>query len=235
MRAEKQELAAGASLYQEIAPSFGLRHWFFDEPGTYEVQANVRLADGRRLSSPVRRVRILRPTDATDRLAPDFFVNEVGMYLGVEGSRIDAMKRARDLTKEACERAPKAAVAQQIGAVNALRDARVFKDVRKGEVTCAKQGRAAGANDLLKRLGVSLKDRKIQRDESRSHLRLTRRLALAAQAFAAENEVASAQQTLDTYRAFLRDVKAPKHAQTQVDAMERELKIDEPNKKGKGA
>ena len=61
VKADKQELASGASLYQEIAPSFGLRHWFFDEPGTYEVQATVRLADGRRLFSPVRPVRILRP------------------------------------------------------------------------------------------------------------------------------------------------------------------------------
>ena len=48
---------------------------------------------------------------------------------------------------------------------NALRDARVFKDVRQKNVTSAKQGRSASANDLLQTLGVSLTDRKIQEDE----------------------------------------------------------------------
>ena len=71
--------------------------------------------------------------------------------------------------------------------------------------------------------------------KSRCNLRTARRLALAAQAFVGEKEVEKAQQTIEAYRAFLRTVNAPKQAHSQVDDLARELGIDKPAAKRKGA
>ncbi|MCP4660785.1 MAG: hypothetical protein GY856_35735 [bacterium] len=223
VRSELRQLAPGEACYQELAPSFGQRHWFIDEPGTYEVQAIYRVPDGRRLASNKRRLRVLTPDAATDRLAPDFFTNDTGTYFGVEGSRADGFGKTRETLAEVCDRAKGASIARQVTVVNAVRDTRVFKDVRSGKVV--RPDRAAGADALLRAAGATAKSPKVKVDPAASHLRLARHLHSAARGFAADADAAGARRAVGAIGHLLSVVKAPPAAKKALKAFEKELKL----------
>ncbi len=223
VQGDMKMLEPGESIYQEISPSFGLRHWFVDEPGSYEFQALYHSPDGRTLRSNLVRVRVFLPDREAERLAPDYFDNKTGLYLGVEGSRIDAMSKTRGVLEEVKTRMPQAAVSKQISVVNALRDARPFKDVRKAKINMPG---FEGASKLVKALGVSLKEKSVKTGEGApTNLALSRYLKTAAQAFASEGGSERAKEVLDVAGNMFKALKAPKTAFSDLANFATSLKM----------
>ena len=225
IRAELKTLQPGEAIYQELSPSFGRRHWFFDEPGTYEVQAIYHAPDGRRLTSNIQKVRILLPSAEADRLAADFFSTNTGIFLGVEGSRIEQMGPTRDTLKDICQRIPEANIAKQVNIVNALRKVRAFKDVNAGKVI-KPPDRTKATNQLLKALSVTKSKEALKVDPTQSHIRLSRYLYTAAQGYAVENDKDNARIVIGTTKKFLSSINAPKQATTDLKSFEKELKLN---------
>ncbi len=224
VRADLQTLQPGEAIYQELSPSFGLRHWFIDEPGTYEVQAIYHAPDGRKLISNMQKVRVLLPGAGADRLAPDFYNTKTGMYLGVEGSRIEPMGPTRDMLEEICQRIPKATIARQVDIINALREVRVFKDVHGGKVIKSPD-RTKATNQLLKALRVTKSREEVKVAPTQSHIRLSRHLQTAAQSYAVENDADNARIVIATTENFLSSVKAPKQANTALQSFANQLEV----------
>ncbi len=223
VRSQTRMLQPGEAIYQELAPAFGLRHWFIDDPGTYQLQAMYRAPDGRRLISNVVSPRVLMPAKEADQLAPDFFRTETGIYLGVDGSRIDAMRPARDVLTEVCERMPKSVLAIQARMVNASRDTRVFKDVRSGKVE--RPDRTVAARELLAALGVTETRKQPKPDPTQSHLRLSRQLRTAAQGCAIDGDPETARLAIAALDGLLKKVKAPPQAKAGLQAFTKQLKL----------
>lgn len=221
---ELQELLPGEAIYQELSPSFGLRHWFIDEPGTYELQAIYQSPDGKKRVSNIQRVRVLLPNIEADRLAPDFFNTATGMYLGVEGSRIDQMDSTRGTLKELCKRIPTANISKQLNIIDTLRQVRVFKDIKSGKIHKPKD-RVKSTNQLLKVLGVTKKSKAIKISQNQSHIQLSRLLQTAAKCFANENDKDNARIVLETAKNFLSAVSAPKKALNDNKSLTRHLKL----------
>ena len=214
-------LASGEAQYQELTPSFGQRHWFIDEPGTYELQAIVTMPNGRRLASPVRKTRVLNPDPEADRAASDFFTCSTGHYLGVEGSRSGAFDKTRSMLDDICDRLSKNLIARQITTTNAIRETRVFKDVRNGRIE--KPDRTKATRDLLKTFGISAKNNVAKVDESFSHLRVSRFLESAAYGCATDGNSKEAKRVLDLVNYFLKSVKAPPKAITKLKKIAKAL------------
>jgi len=222
VRDDLTQLKPGESLYQELNPSFGSRHWFLDEPGTYELQAVYNSVDGSKVASNVARVRILHPSPEADRLAPDFFTLDTGVYLSVEGSRADPLQRTAEGLEEVGKIIPKSAIARQIFAANAFRDTRVFKDLQAKKVTKADRKRAA--KDLCKALRVNMTKYSVSLDPSQSHLKISRTLRLAAAAAEQDGDKKTASAIFQTLEGMLRKVKAPKQAGAELKDFRRSLK-----------
>lgn len=216
VRSAARDLAPGEALYQEISPSYGRRQWLIDEPGTYELQAVLKMLDGSSIASELRRLRVLTPDQVSDRLAADFYSEDVGLYLGVEGSRSPRLKGAKEVLEKVAQEAPKAKISQQIGLTTALCETRIFKDVASRKIVRPK--RRAAAAGFLKTIGVSGKERALKPQEGLSNLRLTRALVSAAQGCAAEDDKAEAERIFAIIDQFMKAVKAPAVARAEAKA-----------------
>lgn len=221
VRGAARELPPGEAIYQEIMPSYGSRQWFIDEPGTYELQAVLKTMDGGRIVSNMQRIRVLNPDQEADRLAPDFYNDDVGIYLGVEGSRCSRLGRARDMLDELSDRIPQAKVSKQIRMTNAVRDTRIFKDVAGRKVV--RPDRSQAAADFLAAVGVSGEGKILEPDEGLSNLRLTRALKSAAQGCVAEDNQADAKRILDIAGQFMKSVNAPASALKEAKSFAKSL------------
>jgi hypothetical protein len=95
----------GESIFEALSPTGGLNGWDLAEPGNYTVQVALELeGQGVIVSNPVR-LRIEPPKDyEEERLAQDFFSDEVGRVLAMVGSRF--FERANDTLREITERLP---------------------------------------------------------------------------------------------------------------------------------
>lgn len=219
-------LKPGEAIYQEIGPSFGLRHWFLDEPGTYELQAIYHAPNGQNLASEIRKVRITYPSKEADRLAPDFFTIDTGTYFGLEGTRTakESLKKTSEfLSVEVCKRLPDETISKQISLINSLCEMRVFKDVQNRKVTIP--DRSLGANNLINTLGVNLAKQTIKRSEDQSNLKLSRILRTAVSAFTATDEKEKAKDVYGTIKTILTDVKAPKQALEELQGFKQQVGI----------
>lgn len=75
------------SLYESLFVSAGLNGWDMAEPGQYSVQVALSLGGEDVVSNPLR-VRVLPPRGyEEEHLAQDFFSDEVGRVIAVDGSR----------------------------------------------------------------------------------------------------------------------------------------------------
>lgn len=222
-RGSLKELKPKESIYQEIAPSFGLRHWFLDEPGTYELQAIYHAPNGQKLASDIRKVRITLPSEKADKAAADFFTTDTGIYLGLEGSRSPSLKKAKNTLKDIHNKQPKSAISKQIGIVNSLCQARAFKDVENRITTTP--DRYESANNLITALGVDLKQRKIKRFRDQSNLKTSRILRVAATSLAAADEKSDAKKVCEIMETMLKDLKAPKQAKEELKNFIKQEKI----------
>ena len=207
---QQYQLQPGEAVYQELAIAYGLRYWFIDEPGTYEVQAIVHMPDGRKIYSAVQRTRVLLPVPEADRLAQDFFDNETGTYFALEGSRLSKFDKAIETLNRIQERLPSYRVTQQAGVLEALKNTRVFKRVSTGEILHGDQDQAA--KQLLARLNADIGSQQIGTALSQSHLKTLRYLKSAARCLAKAGQSEAADATLNLSAAFLRTIKAPSSA-----------------------
>jgi hypothetical protein len=102
-------LEPGGSLYESLLTSVGLNGWDLAEPGNYTVQAVLPTPTGSVISNAYR-LRVAPPTDrGEERLAQDFFTEDVGRVLTFDGSRI--LGTANDTLKEVCDALPDRKVA----------------------------------------------------------------------------------------------------------------------------
>ncbi len=208
---QQSRLQPGEAVYQELAVAYGLRYWFIDEPGTYEMQAIVHMPDGRKICSTIQRTRVLHPDTEADRLAQDFFNHDTGTYFALEGSRIPLFDKAVDTLTTIRERLPTHRVARQTGVLEALKDTRVFKRVATGTMLHGDQDQAA--KKLLSMLNADIDHGKIDTVMSQSHLKTLRYLKSAARCLAKAGQTGAAEATLDLSAAFLRRINAPQSAQ----------------------
>jgi hypothetical protein len=223
VRSDTSAIEPAEAIYQELTPSFGLRQWFIDEPGNYEIQAVVILPDGRRVASNIRKVRVLVPKPDADALAPDFFTVGIGTYFGVEGSRSESMAGTREALETIKAKLADSQVAKQAVITDAVRDTRVFKDVARGKVETS--GRPDAAEKLLDAMGYTARRKKPSLADDYSHLRLTRQMRTAAQACAQEGNAAEAVKITKLIDAFLSTVKAPRQAINEQKRFTRSLKL----------
>ena len=225
VRESLRSLNPGESVYQEIAPSFGLRHWFLDEPGTYEMQAIYRTPGGQKLVSAVRKVRVTYPSKEADLIASDFFTTDTGTYLGLEGSRSPALKKTGEFLTELGNKLPKnAAISQQIEVTQSLCSTRVFKDVSNHKII--RPECAESANHLIQALNVNLDKKIIKHTSSQSNLRLSRLLRAAASTLVKAEEHDKARQVVGTIKNMLNQVKAPGQATEELKSFQQQIGIE---------
>jgi hypothetical protein len=135
MRPHKTVIEPDGSMYAPLRMFAGIDGWEIAEPGTYTVQAVVRV-DGEEIVSNPMRLRVAPPRDhEEERLAGDFFSDDVGRILAFNGSGV--MERGNDTLREVSERLPdrRAALHARLALGNvAARDTkRLEPDERSGE------------------------------------------------------------------------------------------------------
>jgi len=100
----KTVLMPGASKYDSIFVAAGRNGWELAEPGNYTVQALLRIS-GEDVVSNKLRLRILPPRNYDDeRLAQDYFSEDVGRVYAFDGSRV--MASANNVLKQTVAQMP---------------------------------------------------------------------------------------------------------------------------------
>jgi hypothetical protein len=90
----KTVLMPGASKYDSIFVAAGRDGWNLAEPGNYTLQSLIRIANEDVLSNKLQ-IRILPPRGYDDeRLAQDYFSEDVGRVYAFDGSRVMASANA---------------------------------------------------------------------------------------------------------------------------------------------
>jgi len=142
-------LARGESLYAPAAPSSGLNGWDIAEPGAYVVQVALALPGGAVVSNPLL-LAVESPADsAEERLAQDFFTDDVGRTLSFGGSRF--LSEANDALQDVAERLPDRRVAIHATQALALPRARSFKSLELGDGPTRFTSAAAAGGRVMKR------------------------------------------------------------------------------------
>jgi hypothetical protein len=103
-------LQSGESVYQALFLGAGRNGWDLAEPGLYTIQVTLRSHGEDYVSNPLR-LKILTPEGREDeRLAQDFFTQDVGRVLTFDGSRV--LEGANSVLQEAIDRMPERPVAR---------------------------------------------------------------------------------------------------------------------------
>src|ERR671915_67738 len=135
LRPQKTVIEPGASMYAPLRMFAGIDGWEVAEPGTYTVQAVVRVDDEEVISNPMR-LRVAPPRDhEEERLAGEFFTDDVGRILAFNGSGV--LEGGNDTLREVAERLPERPAALHarlaLGNVAARDTKRLEPDDRSGE------------------------------------------------------------------------------------------------------
>ena len=129
-RPSPRALAPGESIARSLFAGAGRNGWDLAEPGMYDVQAVLRRDDGDIVSETLR-LRIAAPRDfEEDRLARDFFSDDVGRILAFDGSRF--LESGNDTLGEIVERLPGRRVAVHARIALAMPLARSCKQLALG-------------------------------------------------------------------------------------------------------
>ena len=103
-RARKTMIEPDGSMYAPLRVSAGFDGWEIAEPGTYTVQV-VLLVDGEEVVSNPLRLRVSPPREyEEERVAADFFSDEVGRILSFNGSGV--LETGNHTLREVSERLP---------------------------------------------------------------------------------------------------------------------------------
>lgn len=88
-------LAVGQPVARSLFVSAGSNGWLLDEPGSYTIQARLRLGEQDVVSRPLQ-VRIETPRNASqERIAADYFTDQVGRILALQASRVPSLADGR--------------------------------------------------------------------------------------------------------------------------------------------
>ncbi len=106
-----EPLLPGRSFYEQIFPAAGVRsgrwRWLVDQPGTYEVEAEVRVhGQSLRATMPFE---VLPPAPGQEELAKTFFTDDVARFLAFDGSNLPC--GATTALQELIERLPRSRAA----------------------------------------------------------------------------------------------------------------------------
>jgi hypothetical protein len=164
------------SLYAPLRVSAGVGGWKIDEPGPYTVQVVAKLRGEEIVSNPLR-LRVNSPRDLEqERLADDFFSDEVARILAFNGSGV--LQRGNDVLRKVSERLPQTPVARhaRLALGNALaRDTkRVEPDDGPGDSRMRNVVDEAEPEEGQRLLESALLDQPQQAVESFGHIRWKR-------------------------------------------------------------
>lgn len=156
-RTAKKVLMPGDSEHEQLSPAAGLNGWDLAEPGKYTVQVAVELdGHGIVVSNPLR-VRIEPPEErAEERLAQDFFSDEVGRVLAMGGSRF--LSGGNDTLREVTERMAERRVAfhARLALANPL--VRDYKLLDVPDTGPAMAGSAQGAGGHIRAISADVEE-----------------------------------------------------------------------------
>ena len=134
-RSQKKALMPGESVYEPLFVSAGQNGWDVAEPGRYTVQVALHAEDEEYLISGPLRLLVEPPTDEKryeeERLAQDFFSEDVGRILWFGGSR--RLEKGNDVLREAAERLGDRRVALHANAALGNAAAREYKQLNLGD------------------------------------------------------------------------------------------------------
>ncbi|MFC4257798.1 hypothetical protein ACFOZ5_01995 [Marinobacter lacisalsi] len=124
-RATTMRLARGESIYGCHNISCSTGGWLIDEPGFYKVQAALEV-DGRILVSNIQRLYVAPPAQPEEnRLAPDYFSEDVARALVFHG--VPALPGAMSLLRELAARCPENPAALHAALAFSAPDLRDYK------------------------------------------------------------------------------------------------------------
>jgi hypothetical protein len=127
----KIALQPGKALYGSIRVSAGLNGWDLAEPGIYHVQVALHLEDEDIISAPLR-IQVAPPESRDEeRLAQDFFCEEIGRILMFDGSQ--RFERGNDVLREVSKRLTDRKVALNARLALAVPKAHAYKTLELSE------------------------------------------------------------------------------------------------------
>jgi hypothetical protein len=89
---------------REIFLTYGADGFYFDEPGEYRIRAVYQGHGDMLVTSNTLRVRVGSPSQEADRLAQDYFSDQVGLSLYLQGSRSPYLKKGFDTLRDVSDR-----------------------------------------------------------------------------------------------------------------------------------
>ncbi len=217
-RPEKKALMPGESMYEPLFVSAGQNGWDVAEPGRYTVQVAVHADDEEYLVSGPLRLLVEPPTDARryeeERLAQDFFSEDVGRILWFGGSR--RLEKGNDVLREAAERLDDRRVALHARAALGNAVAREYKQLNLGDGTGerARPAAMAGGEISVRRPDVdearrdfaaALTDRRDAGAASLGHIRYRRYMNRFSDMLAEQGEDQEAARVQDQLHDTLAD------------------------------
>jgi hypothetical protein len=194
----------GAERYsKEIFLAYGSGGFYFDHPGEYQVRAIYQGLGDVLIPSNVHRIRIGVPASAEmDRLGQDFFSDQVGLALYVQGSQSPFLGDAMGVIEAVADRCKETVLGAKLAMTVANSVAAPFfriKDAAKPKLTMTSAADPKRALELTKpALEVCRKEK--DRDLNQIYGRVVRRRAeyhqAADQPKAAKKELATLRQDL---------------------------------------
>jgi len=149
-QASSSTLNPGESIYASLYASSGINGWDLAEPGNYLVQVCLHLADQDVVSAPMA-LKVAPPRGfEEERLAQDFFSDDVGRILSFDGSR--CLEGGLNVLRETCERLPDHRVSVHARVALGQSLGRNFKQLNIGEgrMPLRSAGSAGGAVGVAK-------------------------------------------------------------------------------------
>lgn len=161
----KIALQPGDALYGSLRVSTGLNGWDLAEPGIYGVQVALHMEDEDLVSNPLR-IQVAPPMGREEELlAQDFFSDEVGRIVALDGS--EYFDKANDVLREVSAKLPDRNVALNARLALAIPRAHRYKmlNIDKDPMRMRADGKAIGDFKVIK------PDTKMAREEMTAVLR----------------------------------------------------------------
>jgi hypothetical protein len=232
---ETKALMPGESVYAPLFVSAGQNGWDVADPGRYTVQVALHREDEEYLVSNPLRLVVEPPLgerrDDAERLAQDFFSEEVGRILWFGGSQV--LEKGNDVLREVAERLSDRRVALHANAALGNAVAREYKLLNLGDADKerAKPAAMAGGEvtvrppdveEARKDFGAALTDNADDGAASLGHIRYRRYVNRFSDLLAEQGETQEAAQIQDN----LHDTMANRNV---LDRVLEEIKVRQQN------
>ena len=195
LEATGRVLAPGESIYAPQVASIGKSGWDLSTPGNYTVQVCLHLPSGEDIVSNELKLQVAPPKSYDDeKLAQDFFTDDVARVLAFEGTRV--LHDATDTLMEITEKLPhrRVAVHANLALGNALaKDYKTLIGDPKGDGQDLKIKTLSARPDEAKdRLAAALTTAPEQSAETFGHVRFKESIDRVAAWLASEGETKEA-------------------------------------------